>query len=67
MSDKVFWKINRCSDKVMRKINKYKVRRKFFAERETHDEPSDVYTEIHKAKVRSAVTKLCGKLTSTGE
>jgi hypothetical protein len=41
-----------------------KLRRIFFAERETHAEPSDVYTEIHKAKVRSAVTKLCGKKTS---
>ena len=24
------------------------------------------YTEIHKAKARSATTKLCGKLTSIG-
>jgi hypothetical protein len=40
------------------------MRREFFAERETHDESKDVYTEIHKSKMRSAVTKLCGKLTS---
>jgi hypothetical protein len=40
------------------------LRRKFFAERETHDESSDVYTEIHKAKMRNAVTKLWVKLTS---
>jgi hypothetical protein len=44
----------------------YEIRRIFFAERETHAESSDVYTEIHKAQVRSAVTKLCEKKTSIG-